>query len=178
MSALDKWDSFYVIAGSAAGALIGLQFVVMTLVAERPPLRASGAGAAFSTPTIVHFSVVLALSMLLRAPWESVVPAAVICGFIGISGSVYALVTARRMRTQTAYQPDFEDWLFHAALPLIAYAVLAASAFAVFSGAAGALFGIGSATLVLLFDGIHNAWDAVSWHVLARRPKRENDNIP
>jgi len=33
MTALDGWENFYVIAGSSAGALIGLQFVVMTLLA-------------------------------------------------------------------------------------------------------------------------------------------------
>jgi len=68
MDEFAKWDSFYVIVGSASGALIGLQFVVMTLLAERPPVRAAEAGAAFSTPTVVHFSVVLLLSALLRAP--------------------------------------------------------------------------------------------------------------
>ena len=36
MSELAGWDSFYVIVGSAAGALIGLHFVVMALIAERP----------------------------------------------------------------------------------------------------------------------------------------------
>jgi len=46
MSEFAEWDSFYVIVGSAAGALIGLQFVVLTLVAERAPLRAAEAGAA------------------------------------------------------------------------------------------------------------------------------------
>jgi hypothetical protein len=72
MHELAEWDSFYVIVGSAAGALIGLQFVVMTLIAERPPLRAADAGAAFATPTIVHFGVALLLSALLRAPWPKV----------------------------------------------------------------------------------------------------------
>ena len=33
MTELDEWDSFYLIVGPAAGALIGLQFVVMTLMA-------------------------------------------------------------------------------------------------------------------------------------------------
>jgi hypothetical protein len=46
MSELAEWDSFYIVVGPAAGALIGLQFVVMTLSAERPPLRAAEAGAA------------------------------------------------------------------------------------------------------------------------------------
>ena len=34
MSPLDQWDNFYMIVGTSAGALIGLQFVVMTLIAE------------------------------------------------------------------------------------------------------------------------------------------------
>ncbi len=46
MSELTEWNSFYVIVGSSAGALIGLQFVVLALIAERPPLRAAEAGAA------------------------------------------------------------------------------------------------------------------------------------
>ena len=41
MAELAEWESFYVIVGSAAGALIGLQFVVMTLLADNPPLRRS-----------------------------------------------------------------------------------------------------------------------------------------
>jgi hypothetical protein len=32
---MSSWENFYVIVGSSAGALIGLQFVVMTLIAER-----------------------------------------------------------------------------------------------------------------------------------------------
>jgi len=38
VSELAVWDSFYVIVGSAAGA-VGLRLVVMTLIAARPPLR-------------------------------------------------------------------------------------------------------------------------------------------
>ena len=36
MAALNGWENFYVIVGSSAGALIGLQFVVMTLIANMP----------------------------------------------------------------------------------------------------------------------------------------------
>ena len=68
---LADWGSFYVIVGSASGALIGLQFVVMTLLAERPPVDAAAAGASFATPTIVHFGVVLLLAALLNA-WDNV----------------------------------------------------------------------------------------------------------
>jgi len=39
---LVEWESFYVIVGSSAGALIGLQFVVLTLLAEKPQTREPG----------------------------------------------------------------------------------------------------------------------------------------
>jgi hypothetical protein len=169
MSDFARWDSFFVMVGSAAGALIGLQFVVMTLVAERPSLRAADAGAAFATPTIVHFGTVLLLSALMRVPWPSIGIAAAVWGVIGIGGIVYALIVIRRMRLQTIYCPEFEDWLFHAMLPLAAYAILAASAFAASSNSRAALFGVGAAALLLLFVGIHNAWDSVAYHVFSQR---------
>jgi hypothetical protein len=165
MSELAAWDSFYVIVGSAAGALIGLQFVVVTLIAERPSLRVAAAGAAFATPTIVHFSTALLLSALLRAPWQTITPVSALSAIIGVSGAVYAAIVARRMRLQTAYRPEFEDWICHVLLPFAAYATLAASAVATSSHTHAALFGVGAATLLLLFIGIHNAWDSVVFHV-------------
>jgi hypothetical protein len=58
MTALAGWENFYVIVGSSAGALIGLQFVVMALVANLPRgPGAAQAGEAFATPNIVHFGV-------------------------------------------------------------------------------------------------------------------------
>ncbi|HKT31313.1 MAG TPA: hypothetical protein VJS89_02320 [Gammaproteobacteria bacterium] len=165
MSELNAWDSFYVIVGSAAGALIGLQFVVMTLVAQKPPPRASEASPAFATPTIVHFSAALLLSALVRVPWHSVNTAAVPWGLLGLSGVVYMLLVARRMRLQGAYQPVFEDWLFHVLLPLAAYVVLVLAAFVAPLHERAALFGVGAAALLLLFTGIHNAWDAVAYHI-------------
>jgi hypothetical protein len=165
MSELARWDSFYVIVGSAAGALIGLQFVVLTLIAERPPVGAADAGAAFGSPTIVHFGAVLFLSALLHAPWQTIATAAALWGLLGFAGAAYSVIVCRRMRKQAVYQPVFEDWLFHVALPLAAYVVLAVSPFAASSHMRGALFGVGGSALLLLFIGIHNAWDSVSYHV-------------
>ena len=171
MSALGEWDSFYVIVGSSAGALIGLQFVVMTLIAENPPARSSEAGPAFATPTIIHFSAVLLLSALVRIPWQTIEPAAVLWGLMGAMGVVYTLFVTKIMRVQTAYEPVFEDWLFHALLPLAAYAALSVSAFAAVTETRDALFGIGGASLVLLFVGLHNAWDPIAYQVWVLRPR-------
>jgi len=126
MTALAGWENFYVIVGSSAGALIGLQFVVITLIADMPFRQsAAQAGHAFSTPTIVHFGTVLLLSAVLNAPWQAMSGPAVLCGLVGLTGVLYSVIVARRMRIQTLYRPVFEDWLFHVLLPLAAYAILA-----------------------------------------------------
>jgi hypothetical protein len=44
--------------------------------------------------------------------------------------------------------------------------MLAMSAFEALSHTHDALFGLGGAVLLLLFTGIHNAWDSVAYHVL------------
>jgi hypothetical protein len=179
MTVLDGWENFYVIVGSSAGALIGLQFVVITLIADRPLSRADAqAGAAFSTPSVVHFAVVLLLSAIVGAPWDGIGAVAVLWGLVGLSGIVYIVVVARRMRAQTAYRPVFYDWLFHVLLPFAAYAMLAASAFAAHSYARPTLFVVGAAALLLLFVGIHNAWDAVTYHVFVRRRGQKGANEP
>ncbi len=170
---LEAWDTFYVIVGGSAGALIGLQFVVMTLIADRPPPRAPEAGAVFSTPTVVHFAAALLLAAVLRVPWPTLSAAAAAAGVVGAAGFIYGALIAKRMRTQTAYAPDFEDWCCHALLPLLAYATLMIAAFTVRPYPYETPFAIGGAVLLLLFVGIHNAWDSVAFLVYASLRNRE-----
>ena len=168
------WENFYVIVGSSAGALIGLQFVVMALVANLPHEQSGAqAGNAFATPNVVHFGAVLFLSAVVCAPWHGLDVPGLVFGILGLSGIGYSLIVTRRMRSQTAYQPEFEDWLFHSMLPFAAYATLATSGYASRIRAYWPMFGVGAAALLLLFVGIHNAWDAVTYHVYFSRPKRE-----
>lgn len=174
MTALSAWENFYVIVGSSAGALIGLQFVVITLIADMPMRDGvAQAGQAFATPTIIHFGAVLLLAGILSAPWNSFVPVAVLWGLMALMGLIYTAVVARRMRRQTAYKPEFEDWLFHALLPFAAYVALAVSSFTAQSELSGSLFAVAAAAMLLLFIGIHNAWDAVTYHVFVVKRKQQ-----
>ena len=169
MPAFAEWESFYVIVGSSAGALIGLQFVVITLIAESPLIKdMQRVNSAFATPTIMHFGAVLLLSAAISAPWPGIGAAAILWGVLGVAGMLYVLLVARRMRIQKAYSPQFEDLLCHVLLPFAAYAALAGSAYAARSNQDGILFGVGAAALLLLFVGVHNAWDAITY-VLNRK---------
>jgi hypothetical protein len=171
MPELIQWNNFYVIVGSSAGALIGLQFVVVALIADVSRARVDAqASAVFSTPSVVHFAVVLLLSAATVAPWQGVEGIRGFWGLVGIGGIVYSVIVLTRMRKQTAYKPVFEDWLFHSILPVLAYALLFGAALAVASATRTALFMTGAVALLLLFVGIHNAWDTATYHVLVRRP--------
>jgi hypothetical protein len=158
--------------GSSAGALIGLQFVVMTLVADiATGPGAAQAGSAFGTPTIVHFGAVLLLSGIQCAPWPSVASICVAWGVLGLAGLSYVAIVVRRMRSQDKYRPEFEDWIFHVILPLLAYGSLGASAMFGPMHEREMLFAVAAAALLLLFASIHNAWDAVTYHIYHQRQR-------
>jgi hypothetical protein len=169
MPDLGAWDSFYVIVGSAAGALIGLQFVVMTLMADSPTQAAPQAGAAFGSPTVVHFGMALLLAAIVRVPWPSLHIFTLVLGAMGALGMIYMAIVTRRMLVQDDYRPDLEDWVFHLAVPFAAYALLLGASLSM--GARWALFAVGVAALLLLYDGIHNSWDSVAYHVFVVRRK-------
>jgi len=169
-----QWENFYIIVGSSAGALTGLQFVVMALVADSPARTDSGTIDTFGTPTVVHFCAVLLVSALLSAPWPLLTHAAIAIGICGAAGVVYSLIVVRRARRVTAYQPEMEDWIFHCVLPLVAYATLLASALTLTFRHVPALFGVALFTLILLFVGIHNAWDTVTYITVTLPTKSAN----
>ena len=168
-SAMGPWTNFYVIVGSAAAALTGLQFVVIALVTDSREHPASPETInAFGTPTVVHFSTALLASAIMTAPWGSLAQLAVAIGIWGLGGMVYGSIVARRAVHQTTYQPVFEDWIWHVILPLAAYVAAAIAAMSLGRHPESALFVVGAASLLLLFIGIHNAWDTVTYVTVVR----------
>jgi hypothetical protein len=167
MSPLSAWGNFYVVVGSTAGALIGLTFVVISLVAGRagravrPGLSSGGLGA-YNTPTVVHFAAALLACATLSAPWPALAPVALLLGLGGLAGTAYVAVVARRLARWEPYTPVAEDWAFHAVLPLAAYAALVVAALLLLGSPRSALFVVGAALLLLVVIGIHNAWDLVT----------------
>jgi hypothetical protein len=162
-SLLTAWETFYVIIGSSGAALTGLQFVVIALVAESKRRATIREIDAFGTPTVIHFCAVLLMSAILSAPWHGLSRVAVALGACGLAGLVYGIVVVQRARHQTSYRPVMEDWIWHAVLPLISYALLLIAAIALPSYPRPVLFVVAASALLLLFSGIHNAWDTVTY---------------
>lgn len=159
---LSEWETFYVITGSAGAALTGLMFVVIALRAEALA-DVEGGVRAFGTPTVLHFCAVLLLAALLAVPHQTATSLALCTGATGIAGlalSSWVVVQARR---QQSYAPVLSDWIWHAALPLVAYATVTVAAVLLPRRPPLALDLVAAGSLLLLFIGIRNAWDAAVW---------------
>jgi hypothetical protein len=169
---LQEWESFYVIVGSSAGALTGLQFVVLTLITESGAIRGSSETlSAFASPNVVHFCAALLVSAILSAPWHGLGPPGFAIALFGVLGFLYSVTVLRRAQRQKDYKPVLEDWIWHAALPLLAYAALVYGGIRI-SNRPDAPYIAGGATLLLVFIGIHNAWDTVIYVMIERTRDR------
>jgi hypothetical protein len=161
----EDWENFYILIGSAAGALIGLLFVVVTLTGNMGLDRARMLWAAdlFMTPTVVMFCTVLVTGALATAPrLEPVVQRGVI-GAMALGGLAYGAWVSlgiRRRQDQTAHWSDL--WYYGVA-PAAAFAGLGLAD--ILAGAAPSLFayGVGALMIAMLLIGIRNAWDLITW---------------
>jgi hypothetical protein len=170
---LSPWEAFYVITGTSAAVLTALQFIVVTLGAERNRGDVN-ISRAFGTPNIVHLCAVLLIAGIASAPWPSLGSVALVLSLCGIAGLVYAAVTLRVARRQVTYTPVLEDWVWHFSLPPIAYAALLVAGFMLQGNPALSLFIVGAAAILLLFIGIHNSWDSATFIAFQQGERKED----
>ena len=169
MPGFDEWESFYVIVGAAAGALIGLQFVVMTLLADKPQPRVARSGRrvrhaerrAFQRGAASLGADARALARHRgrgdRAGAWSASP----------GSSIWSSSFAACARQHT-YRPDREDWTYHVCCRSSLTRCCSLSAFVATSHRRRAEMAVAAATLLQLFIGMHNSWDTIVYHVLVR----------
>jgi hypothetical protein len=152
--------------GSSAAALTGLMFVVITLITRAEQVatenRRDGI-ATFSTPTVMHFCAAFLISAVFTAPWRSTIHPAVVVGLVGLAGLVYILRVTYRAKRVAGYNLDLEDWTWYNVLPFVAYGAIFGGAIALERHAAEAMFAVAGGVVVLIFLGIRNAWDVVTY---------------
>jgi hypothetical protein len=169
MTTLTGWENFYIIIGSSAAVLMGLMFVVITLTAERKGVDENAVLDAFTSPTVLHFCAVLLVAAILTTPGHTTVSLSFCLTVVGLGGIAYTTSIIIRMRRQKMYALVTSDWIWHILLPLIAYVCLLGSGAVVWGSADAALYSVAAGALLLLFIGIHNAWDAATWMAVHRK---------
>src|SRR5690349_19205103 len=89
---LEAWASYYVIVGSSAGALTGLQFVVIALAAGNDAAIREDSVAAFGSPNVFHFCAALLISAVLSIPWHTLGQAGAVVALLGGGGVLYSSI--------------------------------------------------------------------------------------
>lgn len=163
--------------GSAAAALTGLMFVVITLVGGEARIRRDPRGiSTFSTPTVLHFAQVLFVAAILCAPWRTVTVPAIMLGVGSLYGIAHLFRVTFWAQRLITYSPDVDDWVWYAVLPLVAYAAMLAGAIGLFVKPVDAMFGFAFGVVALIFIGIRNAWDVVTFLALGGMPPPDGED--
>jgi hypothetical protein len=169
----EGWDNFYLMIGSAAGALIGLLFVVATLTGNLGREQAQRGSAVYMTPTVFHFAVVLVASAVTAVPGLDIRAAAGLLAAAGLWGLIYAANVARRVsRRDTPEEPHWTDFWCYGVGPALLYMAELAAAGALGMGASWGPQALAAALLALLLLTIRNAWDLVTYLAPAAAEKR------
>lgn len=163
---LPPWAAFFTLTGTAAASLTGLMFVVISIVMgnRRPatgdPETAIGV---YSTPAIVYFSFALLVSAIFVAPWPRIaIPAAAVV-LIALWGCAYQFGNMKRMGRMISYTADREDWFWYNIFPFLGYGASLAGGMMLVLAPAASLYVVGVSILAMIFIGIRNAWDIVTF---------------
>jgi len=154
----NRWDSFYVLLGSASGALIGLLFIVVTLTSNMDRDRALEGASRYMTPTVVKFTAVMLISAIAAAPLDADLQRWLLL-VLGVVLLAWALVNCWRMffRPIDGQPSHWTDPWCYAAAPAGLYLALGVAALA------GSAAGVGIVAAAILVLGVRNAWDLITW---------------
>lgn len=161
----EHWDSFYLLVGGAAGALIGLLFIVATLTRGRDRDSALHGASVYMSPVVLHLALVLAISALAAVPGidpETGGRLVAVAGLIGVVASarvVYHLAIAKTFAG--AHWTDM--WCYGLAALAADLAMTGAASAVWWASTRAADLAIGASLVAILLIAIRNAWDLVTW---------------
>jgi hypothetical protein len=160
----EHWGEFYLLAGSAAAVLIGLIFVVVTLMQDRSRSSVSAGSKLYMGPVVLQVSFVLVLSAAALTPEIDARDYALIAAAVALWGvyrGVQSTVGISALKGED--QPHWTDKWFYGIIPTILFLALAEVAWAFWSGEPWAVNGIAAVTTSILLLAIRNEWDLVTW---------------
>ncbi|HVJ72255.1 MAG TPA: hypothetical protein VM531_12240 [Sphingomicrobium sp.] len=161
----EYWGEFYLLVGSAAAVLIGLIFVVVTLMQDKPRSTMLSGSRYYMGPVVLNVSFVLVLSA--AALVADITPAAmaIVCADISVWGFARSAMSFNGIRTLVWDEepPNWTDAWFYGAIPATIYIALAAVAVAFWTGQPWAPNGVAVVINAILVVSIRNEWDLVTW---------------
>jgi hypothetical protein len=160
----EHWGEFYLLAGSAAAVLIGLIFVVISLMQNRSRSSVLAGSKLYMGPIVLGVSFVLVLSAAALTPGITRGEFALVAGAVALWGlfrGVWSFVGIRKLFSNR--EVHWTDPWFYGVIPSAIYLGLGIVAFGFWRGCPLAHYGIAAATTAILLCAIRNEWDLITW---------------
>ncbi len=160
----EGWENFYLLIGGASGSLIGLFFIVVTLMSGRERQSRLEGVAVFMTPTVGNLAAVLVFSAGAMAPHIGADAMGLLMGAGGLAGAIYMIVITRHYyRLNSPEATHWSDPWCYCWIPMALSAGLMLAASMVWLDKAIAPAAIAAVIALMLVMAIRNAWDLVTW---------------
>ncbi|MFL6764743.1 MAG: hypothetical protein ACJ8FO_06055 [Sphingomicrobium sp.] len=160
----DGWSEFYLLVGSAAAVLIGLIFVVMSLMQDRSRSSVLAGSKLYMGPIVLGVSFVLVLSAAALTPGIGRCAFAAVAGLVapwGLTRAVMSIVGIRRRLSDG--EVHWTDPWFYGIVPGVLYLALGLVALAFWRDWPWAHEGLAAVIIALLLSAIRNEWDLITW---------------
>ena len=168
--ALTQWRDFYTLLGTASATLVGLLFVAASVGGGAFSSGRRAASRVFLSASVVHFSSLLAASLIVMVPglgWRSFGGMIAGCGVVGLG--YYGLTWRDMLHDGLAKRIDWDDQAWYAVLPVIGYLCETAAGVALLARWPLACDALAASLGLLLVIGLHNAWDITLWSITRQR---------
>ena len=172
----DGWSAFFGLLSSAAAALTGLLFVVVSLSSGIDRDRRLRAAAIYMSPIVLNFAVVLTSGAFALAPQrdaEVAAPVVALSGAAGLAAAVRSVLGLLAPRHGVGVAHWSDAWCY-GIIPGALYIALIADGAALEARARSSVLMLGVLLLALLLAAIRNAWDLVTW----MGPQRPPPSLP
>ena len=158
----EHWGEFYLLVGSAAAVLIGLIFVVISLMQDRSRSSVISGSKLYMGPIVLGVSFVLVLSAAALMPGMTPRGFAAITALValwGLTRAIMSVVGIRRLKDEV----HWTDLWYYGVLPSLIYLALGAVAVAFWWGCPWAEPGVAAVITLSLLLAIRNEWDLITW---------------
>lgn len=159
----EGWGEYYLLVGTAAAALIGLLFVVMSLLAGRDRAQIEAGSRFYMTPIVFDLGAIVVLSGAALAVMEA---AAV--GWLTVAVGLVSIVMDVRIsfgigQLDVASPNRTFDTSWYGVVPTIVSALLVGAGAGILLDREWAAISLAAVLMALLLVCIHNAWDLVTY---------------
>ena len=158
----EGWGEFFLMAGGAAAVLIGLIFVVISLMQDRSRSSVLAGSRLYMGPIVLGVSFVLALSAAALTPGIDHRQFAAIAAAIALWGLARGVISTAGIR-RLGGEVHWTDLWFYGVFPCLAYVALGAVAYAFWVDWPCAKYGLAAVITLGLLLAIRNEWDLITW---------------